>query len=93
MSNRTISYKGVQLSVGFTYYPPSKGARERGSGVQLEPDEPASVDIAELSISITFYCEGKLKTALLPIDELLEDQIDEIEAKLLEEDLDDDENH
>ena len=48
--NKTISYRGVQLSVDYTYYPPSRGAREHGTGLQLEPDEDASVDIDDVKL-------------------------------------------
>lgn len=56
--SRTISIEGVELRVDGTWYAASRGAREAGSGVQLEPDEPetfemsaiyvADVDIADL---------------------------------------------
>ena len=48
--NRTISYKGIQLSINYTYYPASRGAREHGTGLQLEPDEPESVDIDNVEL-------------------------------------------
>lgn len=50
MTHRIVHYMGVDISVDYGYYPPSIGARERGSGVQLEPDEPAMVEVYEIKI-------------------------------------------
>lgn len=83
--NKTISYRGVQLSVDYTYYPASRGAREKGSGVQLEPDEPASVDVDDVKLEYQEEeADGGL-FALADLGDLLDGQEDEIEAKLLEE--------
>jgi len=46
----TVTREGVEIEVDYTYYPASHGAREKGSGVQLEPDEPATVEINEMTI-------------------------------------------
>ena len=53
-----ITLEGVELRVDCDCYPASRGAREAGTGLQLEPDEPrtcevtavyvADVDIADL---------------------------------------------
>jgi len=83
--NRTISYKGIQLSINYTYYPASRGAREHGTGLQLEPDEPESVDIDNVELESEL---GDL-TLYLDLGGLLDGQEDEIEAKLLEELSDD----
>jgi hypothetical protein len=52
MSNHTIpvDYEDLTFDVEFDYYPASKGAREKGSGVQLEPDEPESWDICTIKL-------------------------------------------
>ena len=87
--NKTISYRGVQLSVDYTYYPPSRGAREHGTGLQLEPDEDASVDIDDVKLE---YQEEEADGGcfgLADLGDLLDGQEDEIEAKLLEELSDD----
>ena len=88
--SKTISYRGVQLSVDYTYYPPSRGAREKGSGVQLEPDESASVDVDGVQIVIDMPNHPICNGYLCEVGGLLDGQEDEIEAKLLEE-LSDDE--
>lgn len=46
-----IEYEWLTFQVGWDYYPASKGARERGSGVQLEPDEPESWEITEVMLA------------------------------------------
>jgi hypothetical protein len=43
-----VSYDWLEFEVEFDHYPASRGARERGSGVQLEPDEPATKEITEV---------------------------------------------
>ena len=40
-----IEYRGYSLSVEYDYYPPTKGKREKGSGVQLEPDDDATIEL------------------------------------------------
>jgi len=46
-----IEYRGYSLSVEYDYYPPSKGAREKGSGVQLEPDEDAVIELNSVHLN------------------------------------------
>jgi len=70
--HRTVYFRGVPIEVDYDYYPASKGARERGSGVQLEPDEPACVELTALSIG------G------VDIDGLLEEHIDAINELCLD---------
>jgi hypothetical protein len=41
----TTTIQGIPCQVEVTYYAASRGARERGTGLQLEPDEPAFWDI------------------------------------------------
>ena len=52
MSNHTIQvdYEDMTFDVNFDYYPACKGARENGSGVQLEPDEPETYDLCTVSM-------------------------------------------
>ena len=45
-----ISYCDVELTVESEFYPASKGRRENGSGVQLEPDEPATFEVQDVSV-------------------------------------------
>lgn len=45
-----ITLEGVTLRIDGDYYGPSKGAREKGSGVQLEPDEPASFELTAVYV-------------------------------------------
>ncbi len=35
---------GISCLIGFIYYPGCRGAREHGTGLQLEPDEPAGIE-------------------------------------------------
>jgi len=53
--NITVTYpawvtaaEDLYFEVEFDYYPASRGAREKGSGVQLEPDEPETWEITEI---------------------------------------------
>ncbi len=43
-----VPYEFLSFEVDFDYYPASRGAREKGSGVQLEPDEPESWEVTEV---------------------------------------------
>lgn len=43
-----INVSGVDLEVTYTYYKFCAGATERGSGVKLEPDEPAHFEVEEV---------------------------------------------
>jgi hypothetical protein len=74
----TVEREGVTIDVDYTYYSASRGAREKGSGVQLEPDEPATVEINEMGI------QGIDVTALLVDFE--EDIMEELLSKGDEED-------
>ena len=74
-----IEYRGYSLSVEYDYYPPSKGAREKGSGVQLEPDEDALVELTSVQLNgMDMY-------------DLLIDQQQEIEDTIYEQLLPEDE--
>ena len=44
----TVNYDWLEFEVEFDHYPASRGAREKGSGVQLEPDEPATNEITQI---------------------------------------------
>ncbi len=50
MTQRVVHYMGVDISVDYSYFSASPGPRERGSGVQLGPDEPATVEVYEVKI-------------------------------------------
>lgn len=41
---------GVPIKFTGTYYPASKGMRERGTGIPQEPDEPATFEVDEIWI-------------------------------------------
>ena len=42
--------EGVPIKFTGTYYPASKGMRERGTGIPLEPDEPATFEVDQIWI-------------------------------------------
>ena len=52
MSNHThtVYFEDLAFDVNFDYYPVSKGAREHGTGLQLEPDEPESWEICTIKM-------------------------------------------
>lgn len=41
----------IAVTVTYTAYPASRGARERGTGLQLEPDEESSIEIESVKDS------------------------------------------
>lgn len=43
-----IEFRGYSLAVEYDYFAPSKGKREKGSGVQLEPDEDATIELTQV---------------------------------------------
>jgi hypothetical protein len=45
----TVTVKGYDLLVDFDYWPASKGRREKG-GLQIEPDEPAGIEITDIRL-------------------------------------------
>lgn len=46
----TVTTYGVEFGVEYTFYRGCRGAREHGSGVQLEPDEGPSVEIEAICL-------------------------------------------
>jgi hypothetical protein len=46
----TVYFEDLAFLVNFDYYPASRGAREHGTGLQLEPDESASFEICTISM-------------------------------------------
>ena len=74
MNRTTVNYCDVEFEVDYEYYPPSKGAREYKTGLQLEPDEPATFEVQDIFIG------GQCVWDLLNVD-----QIDAIEEKLYEQ--------
>lgn len=71
-------YREFELEVEFDFYKGCRGARERGSGVQLEPDEPASCEVNSVTL-IYKGKDGKEKRHLLDLpDEIIDDIVDDI---------------
>jgi len=46
----TVYFEDFAFLVEFDYYPASRGAREHGTGLQLEPDEPESFEICTIKM-------------------------------------------
>jgi hypothetical protein len=44
----SVVYNGEEIEVSGCYYKACRGMRERGTGLQLEPDEPASIEIESI---------------------------------------------
>lgn len=73
MSERTITFDGIKLKVQYDYQPAEVGARERRTGVQLEPDVDEEINL-----------EGVL--CVEDIMELLDGHtVEYIEAQILKE--------
>lgn len=54
MRNRTETYETevtLTVKVQYRHIPAWAGARERGTGLQLEPDEPAHIEIESAKLS------------------------------------------
>lgn len=47
MPRFSTTIASIPCQVEVRYLPPSRGARESGSGVQLEPDEPESYEFVQ----------------------------------------------
>jgi hypothetical protein len=69
---KTVEREGIELECHFEYTPEERGAREPLTGMQLEPDEPASV-------TLTHAYAGAVD--ILPL--LSFEMIDDIEGELL----------
>lgn len=48
MSDTLRTTISIPVEVSFNYSPKSYGSRERGTGLALEPDEPADVEITRI---------------------------------------------
>lgn len=76
----------VSVEVTYTYTPACRGSREQGSGIPLEPDYSASVDLLSVLLPVT---ESKLLGNVrkgVNIGSLLSgEQVAAIEAEILEE--------
>ena len=46
-------WQELPVLVEYEYTPASRGSRERGTGLQMEPDEPARIVIISTSIPLT----------------------------------------
>ena len=67
--------KDAELEVQYKFYPARRGARDsfmgkRGSGPQLEPDEPADVDILSIKfngeeVELTDECYDTLQEKII----------------------------
>ena len=55
MATRTIVVDGVVFEVEYTYHKACRGAREKGTGLQLEPDEESSVELESVKSSYELY--------------------------------------
>lgn len=42
--------RGYRMEIQFSYWKGCKGARERGTGLQLEPDEPAEIEVTGIKL-------------------------------------------
>ena len=47
----TLKVNGYEWEVNYTYSSATRGARERGTGMQLEPDESSGVEIEGIMTS------------------------------------------
>lgn len=94
MTSRTVKdslelslFSATQISVEITYEfeAAERGARERSTGLQLEPDYPAGVAITAVEAKHTDRA-GKVHTIdLLPL--LSPDHVASLESKYVEEEL------
>jgi hypothetical protein len=90
VSSQVIYLNDVELKVYYTWYPPHKGARDSfmgrsNVGPQLEPDEPAFIEIEKV-------CAPMSNTIEPEITSLLIDWIDKIE-QLVEKEISNEEDY
>lgn len=52
----------TEYDVYFTYHPPMRGARERSSGIQLSPDDPAEIEIVSILDEEGVECYSEVYT-------------------------------
>lgn len=45
-----VNVCGYQMEVRFDYWKAYRGERERGTGLQLEPDEPAGMEVTGIKL-------------------------------------------
>jgi hypothetical protein len=75
----------VQVSIAYTYSKACRGARER-SGLQLEPDEPASVEIDSVMLWDTITQPGVHGKSGIDIRNLLSREVlDALAADILDD--------
>ena len=76
-SSQDITLDDVAIKVEYTIYPPHRGARDSfmgkaGAGAQLEPDEPAHIEIDNIIVDM-----AKLEERIEEIEKLIEEDNDE----------------
>jgi len=56
----TIKYRGFDVAVEGEFMPEERGSREKGSGVQLEPDLPAYFEMERAVIVVNEHVNEQL---------------------------------
>ena len=51
MATRTVKIDGIEFEVEYEYCRACRGAREPGTGIQLEPDEESGVEVEGIKTS------------------------------------------
>ena len=88
---RTISFLGAEIEVEFDYYQAHRGAREHGTGLQLTPDEPATLEVSGAKLVVMEDNAGEILNPRIYADlgELIDIHFDAIAAQIMEERSDD----
>lgn len=66
-----VVFQGVPMAVSCEYFPAHRGAREKGSGYQLEPDENAGVEVYAVFIGEADVLHLLSNEVLTGIEQLL----------------------
>lgn len=65
--------RGYEMEITFDYTPACRGVRERGTGLQLEPDEPAIIEITGLVLcDPADFCEMVVEEVNITIEDVEE---------------------
>ena len=77
-----FTFRGLLLDAEIYTWPESRGARERGTGLQLEPDEPAGFEVEKVTLieNEDDLTEEDVAEVLADEDGIYQSIIDELDA-------------
>lgn len=73
----TVKIFGISLECTFEYEPEEKGSRERGTGLQLEPDSPEEIILLSVEVKGTNVLDLLDNTIVTQIEKKCLEQLKE----------------